>query len=821
MIQLSETYTYEGVKNCETGERVTAQRRIKTGDTVTVTFLGASEERIKVNTFNGSWDVYDDIPAIGENYYFEVVVNATRTYFGKYADYRYTDASVGTGGVVFGSDHDRIDEVWVRHAFGKFKDWLSRGARNNNYWHGLYVKKEFPETISYGMPGEVVEPAPRKAAVAPPGVVVEEGNGVFSVDGIRYEIYDDNDFSAGKVERVKAARVLHAAYAGRLAIPARVMYHKRWRTVIQIGDDAFSGCPDLLEVSIPATVRWIRGKVFGSPALAAIHVDEANERYASIDGVVYDKDVTTIVCYPEGHGESFEIPSTVRTVGDEFNGCTALRSIVIPQSVTRLCVGAFKGCAGLREIYVPGSVKRIENDCFDDCSGLESITLGEGVQSVEKAFHNCTALRRLVLPDSLDSVSFYAFRNCGPIEEIRFPKGRFLAISAVPQSFYPWGQAPFFVDGVYYEPYFDYNDQTALLRVANVPKDRLPQTSYPGIETITIPPIVEQYGFTYVVNQFWCNCAQFPDLHRLELPETVVDFRDTIPGLREYVVDQNNREFASVDGILYSRDLRKLISVPRGSSPVRFVVRDGVELIAEKALKDIHSLEEVVLSAGLREIGSHAFENCTSLRVVHLNSGLEKIGSMAFSNTALETVELPSSLKDVCQKPFSGGRPFLGCPNLKEFRMAEEGGPFTAIDGVLYGRNSRGLVLIYCPPGYAGRLAIPDGVDAIGDSAMCCAEKLEAVVMPDSVGRIDGWAIARCKSLRAVVLSRGLQYVGSCAFRDCPSLKTLDLTRCEHYFGYDGIDTSAFADNPQLELVLPADLEKRRQYFEREMNKKA
>jgi hypothetical protein len=52
-------------------------------------------------------------------------------------------------------------------------------------------------------------------------------------------------------------------------------------------------------------------------------------------------------------------------------------------------------------------------------------------------------------------------------------------------------------------------------------------------------------------------------------------------------------------------------------------------------------------------------------------------------------------------------------------------------------------------------------------------------------------------------------------------LKTLDLTRCEHYFGYDGIDTSAFADNPQLELVLPADLEKRRQYFEREMNKKA
>ena len=76
---------------------------------MTITFLGASEEHIKVNTFNGCWDVYDDVPAIGENYYFEVVVNGTRTYYGKYAEERYTDASVGTGGVVYGSNHDCID----------------------------------------------------------------------------------------------------------------------------------------------------------------------------------------------------------------------------------------------------------------------------------------------------------------------------------------------------------------------------------------------------------------------------------------------------------------------------------------------------------------------------------------------------------------------------------------------------------------------------------------------------------------------------------------------------------------------------------------
>ena len=86
MIQLSETYTYEGLKNWETGKRRTAQKKIKTGDTVKITFLGASEEHISVNRFNGSWDVYEDIPVIGENYYFEVVVNDKHSYYGKYAE---------------------------------------------------------------------------------------------------------------------------------------------------------------------------------------------------------------------------------------------------------------------------------------------------------------------------------------------------------------------------------------------------------------------------------------------------------------------------------------------------------------------------------------------------------------------------------------------------------------------------------------------------------------------------------------------------------------------------------------------------------------
>lgn len=95
MIQLSETFTYEGDQNRETGKRVTAQRKIKTGDTVRVIFLGASEERININHWNGVREMDETISVMGENFYFEVLVDEKRAFYAKTAFYN----SLLSGGV--------------------------------------------------------------------------------------------------------------------------------------------------------------------------------------------------------------------------------------------------------------------------------------------------------------------------------------------------------------------------------------------------------------------------------------------------------------------------------------------------------------------------------------------------------------------------------------------------------------------------------------------------------------------------------------------------------------------------------------------------
>ena len=98
MINLSETYTYEGNENWSTGKRCTAQKKIKTGDTVRITFLGASEEMINIGHWNPIWEMDETISVMGENFYFEVVVNGKRAYYAKTAGYRYTKASDTLGG---------------------------------------------------------------------------------------------------------------------------------------------------------------------------------------------------------------------------------------------------------------------------------------------------------------------------------------------------------------------------------------------------------------------------------------------------------------------------------------------------------------------------------------------------------------------------------------------------------------------------------------------------------------------------------------------------------------------------------------------------
>ena len=125
-----------------------------------------------------------------------------------------------------------------------------------------------------------------------------------------------------------------------------------------IGSCAFRECSSLQSITIPNSVTSIGPNPFvlcGN--LQFIKVSDENGNYSSdTNGIVYNKNFTSIICYPTGiQSTSFVIPSTVTSIGDyTFYGCNNLETITIGEGVTTIGYGAFFSCTSLKRIYFYG-----------------------------------------------------------------------------------------------------------------------------------------------------------------------------------------------------------------------------------------------------------------------------------------------------------------------------------------------------------------------------------------------------------------------------------------------------------------------------------
>lgn len=122
-------------------------------------------------------------------------------------------------------------------------------------------------------------------------------------------------------------------------------------SVTSIGLQTFSGCEKLTTVTVPSSVVKIGGAPFQCCRnLTEINVALGNQHWTSVDGVLYDKDVTTLKQCP-GAKTSLNIPETVTTIEfQSFNGCCSLTSVTIPEGVKNIGESAFFDCSKLTTI---------------------------------------------------------------------------------------------------------------------------------------------------------------------------------------------------------------------------------------------------------------------------------------------------------------------------------------------------------------------------------------------------------------------------------------------------------------------------------------
>ena len=209
--------------------------------------------------------------------------------------------------------------------------------------------------------------------------------------------------------------------SGDIVLPSKI----EGKPVTSIGGKAFYKCSSLTGVTIPNSVTSIGSPAFsGCSNLNQINVDTANTKFSSVNGVLFNKDKTELIRYPEGKTDtSYAIPNSVTSIDRyAFEGCSKLTSITIPDSVTSIGSSAFSDCSSLTSITIPDSVTSIGGWAFDGCKGLTSITIPDGVTSIDKyTFSGCRSLTSITIPDGVTSIDKYTFSGCSSLTSVTIP----------------------------------------------------------------------------------------------------------------------------------------------------------------------------------------------------------------------------------------------------------------------------------------------------------------------------------------------------------------------------------------------------------------
>lgn len=227
------------------------------------------------------------------------------------------------------------------------------------------------------------------------------------------------------------------------------------------GDYAFVGCRSLESITLPDKLEAVNNWMFSlCTSLKEITATENSVNFCTVDGVLFSKDMSTLVCYPVGKNQiSYSVPDSVTTIHRcAFAHCNGLTKIEIGNSVTTVGQFAFYSAANLTSLIISDSATSIDSTAFEYCEKLKEMTVSENnaayssaegilfnkdktqlvcypaakagssysipasVTSIgDYAFYCCKNFKKMVIPDTVTYLGYCAFEYCENLASIKIP----------------------------------------------------------------------------------------------------------------------------------------------------------------------------------------------------------------------------------------------------------------------------------------------------------------------------------------------------------------------------------------------------------------
>ena len=414
------------------------------------------------------------------------------------------------------------------------------------------------------------------------------------------------------------------------------------------------------------------GAFVGLANLTEINVDVDNENYSSAAGVLFNKNQTTLIKYPDGKQGGYIIPNSVTTIGEcAFSNCSNLTEVNIPNSVTTIGGSAFAFCSNLTEVNIPNSVTTIGGWAFSNCNNLIEITNHAGVP--QSIYADCSVdISKITLRVPAASEAAYRVADvwkgfnivgigdpaCESIiasgkltDDIRWVlcDGGTLTVSGT-------GDMPDWISGA--QPW---SNQTITAVIIEDGVTSIGNTAFYYCHELTSLTIPE--GLTYIGSFSFTDCRY---LTSLTLPESMVTigasaFNTTglvsvsIPAgvksignyafascsdLQFLSVASGNTDYSSAGGVLFNKDQTTLIQYPGGKQG-GYTIPNTVNTIGDYAFANCSNLTDVFIPTSVTVIGDYAFENCIGLtEIVSHSAAPQTIKANVFSGVPKNTCTL-------------------------------------------------------------------------------------------------------------------------------------------------------------------------------------
>ena len=403
-----------------------------------------------------------------------------------------------------------------------------------------------------------------------------------------------------------------------------------------------------------------------------------------------------------------------------FGNCKKITKIEIPKSLDS-SGGPFKNCDGLKMVTFEKGTTEISSSLFEDCTGLEEIDIPDTVTVIENsAFNGCVNLSQITIPDTVTIIDKFAFYDCEKLVSVNIPD------SVTKIYDYAFDDCSN-LSNMTLSKNLEYMGERAFGNCTKITKIEIPKSldssGGPFENCISLKKVTFEKGTTKISRSLFAGCNGLEEIY---IPDTI-----TVIG---------NNAFSSctkLEQINFSNKLTKIESY---------------------GFYGCTSLKKITLPDSINSIENNIFQNCTSLIEVHLSNILKEIPVSSFEGCKkLTTINFPSTLTTIEDSAFSG------CESLPEAILPSG---VEKIESNAF-ENCKSLK----------KAVVPDTVSSIGGSAFYGCEALTDITLGSKLKKIANQTFYGCAALPSIVIPYNVTAIGDSAFVNCTKLTQITVPR--------------------------------------------